>query len=148
MIYIAVVVVFWHRVPENDSLVHMYRQYIYIWAFRHHNRDELLLFSRQLLLKRLLLCGVHSSLTEAVIFFWFLFFTRQMYLLLTSLVSVVLASCIPFMGNDPHNFQGRDIIVHLLCQTVREEMAIVDTRVVFFFGWIAPFSLHVRESLL
>ena len=57
-----------------------------------------------------------------------------MYLLLTSLVSVVLASCIPFRGNDPRNFQARGIkaVPHLLCQTVREEMAIVDIRVVFF----------------
>ena len=73
-----------------------------------------------------------------------------MCLLLTSLVSVVLASCLPFMGNDPRNFQGRGIIavLHIFCQTVREEMAIVDIRVVFFLGWIAPFSLHVRESSL
>ena len=73
-----------------------------------------------------------------------------MYLLLTSLVFVVLASCIPFMGNDPRNDQGRAIIamLHLLCQTVREEMAIVDTRTVVVFGSIAPFSPHVRESSL
>ena len=39
-----------------------------------------------------------------------------MCLLLTSLVSVVLASCIPFMENDARNFQGRGIIavLHLL----------------------------------
>ena len=57
-----------------------------------------------------------------------------MYLLLTSLVSVVLASCIPFMGNDPRNFQGRGIIavLHFLCQTVLEDMAIVDIREEFF----------------
>ena len=52
------------------------------------------------------------------------------------------------MGNDSRNFQGRGIVavLHLLCQTVREEMAIVDIREVF--GSIAPFSLLVRESSL
>ena len=56
-----------------------------------------------------------------------------MPLVLTSPVSVVLARCIPFVGNDPRNFQGRGIIavLHLLRQTVREEMAIVHIRVVF-----------------
>ena len=74
-----------------------------------------------------------------------------MYLLLTSLVSGVLASCIPFMGKDPRNFQGAPYhscaASFFCCQAVREEMAIVDIRVVVF-GLITPFSLHVRLSSL
>ena len=67
-----------------------------------------------------------------------------MFLILTSMASVVLARFIPFIHgeyNDPRNFQGRGIItvLHLLCQTVREEMAIVDIRVVFFSGWDRSF---------
>ena len=63
-----------------------------------------------------------------------------MYLFLTSLVFVVLASCVPFTANDPRNYQGRSIIavLHFLCLTVREEMAIVDICVVVF-GSIALF---------
>ena len=40
------------------------------------------------------------------------------------------------MRNDPRNFQARGIIavLHVLCQPVREENAIVDIRVVFFFS--------------
>ena len=36
------------------------------------------------------------------------------------------------MRNDPRNHQGRGIkaVLQVLCQTVREEMAIVDIRVV------------------
>ena len=65
-----------------------------------------------------------------------------MYLFLTSLVFVVLASCVPFTANDPRNYQGRSIIavLHFLCLTVREEMAIVDICVVVF-GSIAPHLL-------
>ena len=73
-----------------------------------------------------------------------------MYLILTSLVSLVLGSCIPFMGNDPHNCHGRGIIavLHGSCDTVREEMAIVDIRVVFFSVGLLFFSLHAHESSL
>ena len=50
-----------------------------------------------------------------------------MYLFLTSQLFVVLAGCIPVMGNDLRNCQGRGIIAVLhLCQTVREDMAIGD----------------------
>ena len=54
------------------------------------------------------------------------------------------------MKNDPRNFQGRGIIavLHLLCQTAQEEMAIAGIHAVVFFGSIARFSLHVRESSL
>ena len=39
----------------------------------------------------------------------------RMYLLFTSLVLAVLATCIPFMGNDPSNCDGRGItaVLHL-----------------------------------
>ena len=36
-----------------------------------------------------------------------------MYLLFTSLVFVMLASCKPFMGNDPRQYQGHGIIAVL-----------------------------------
>lgn len=45
-----------------------------------------------------------------------------MYKLLASPVFVVLAGCIPFMGNDPGEYQGRGIIA--VCTF---DMAIVDT---------------------
>ena len=71
-----------------------------------------------------------------------------MCLLFTSLVFVVLASCIPFMRNDPRNCQGRGIIVVLhLCQRGREDMAIVDICMVVL-ALTARSSLHVRESSL
>ena len=60
-----------------------------------------------------------------------------MPLVLTSPVSVVLARCIPFVGNDPRNFGGRGImaVLHLLSSdSPGEEMAIVDIGVVFLFG--------------
>ena len=54
------------------------------------------------------------------------------------------------MGNDPHNCHGRGIIavLHGSCDTVREEMAIVDIRVVFFSVGLLLFSLHAHESSL
>ena len=64
---------------------------------------------------------------------------------------VVLARCIPFMGNGARNFQGRGIIavLHILCQTVREEMAIVDFRAVVFSIRLLLFQcMYVRESSL
>ena len=60
-----------------------------------------------------------------------------MYMFLTSLVSVVLTSGMPFMGNDPRNPQGHyNAVLHHLCRTVRGEMAIVDflVGVQFLFG--------------
>ena len=49
-----------------------------------------------------------------------------------------LTSCIPCMGNNPRNDQGRGLITHccaapFLCQTAQEEMAIGDIRVVVRF---------------
>ena len=68
-----------------------------------------------------------------------------MYLLLTSLVYVVLASWIPFKGNVRGKYQGVGIILLqccTFCQTVREDMAIVDVdvdvRMVILVS-IAPF---------
>ena len=56
-----------------------------------------------------------------------------MYLLLTSLASVVLSSCIPFMGSYSRNSQGRGVVgvLHLSSQPGRGEMAIADICVVF-----------------
>ena len=68
-----------------------------------------------------------------------------MYRLFTSLVLEVLASCIPFLKNDPRKYQGRGIIAVLhLFQRGREDMAIADI-CIEGFGLSARFSLHVRE---
>lgn len=66
---------------------------------------------------------------------------RSMYL-----VFAVLASCLPFMGNHSRNYQERSIIAVMHhCQTVREDMSIVDVLWCFFCS-VIPCSLHVRES--
>ena len=56
-----------------------------------------------------------------------------MYLLFTSLVFAVLASCIQLKGNGPRNYQGHGITAVLhLCQIRREDITIVDICMVVF----------------
>ena len=83
---------------------------------------------------------------SSLFFCFFLFRQQYIYLLFMLLVFVVLASCAPFMGNDPRDV--RDVVSGTccaFCQAGREDMGIVDVCVVVF-GLIAPFSLHVRET--
>ena len=74
-------------------------------------------------------------------------------MLLTPLILVELGRAVylvPFMGNDPPQFSifrhGRRSCA-AICQTTREDWAIIDVCMVVF-GSIAPFSLHARGSSL